>query len=367
MEKVRVGLAGCGFAGNIHSRSLLLAKGSTISHQVTPELVAVADVDTGRAQMNAQQYGWENVEDNWRDLLKHDLDLVIVALPNTEHVAVVRQATDEGVAVLLEKPIAATFQDALEVQSLGEKNPRVRVGYVNRFVPAVQRAKEFIDAGELGAIRMVRSVYLLNMRRPDGPADWRFREELAGHGASDDLGSHHIDLLQFLVGSIHSVQAASRIWDIVNAPSANNDDAINSLISFGNGAFGTLSASRTSPGHPLTGYVEIDGENGALRIDRAYLNDLFIRDESGVVTQRNVRPAEPFGNMWASPTVQGAHPYSWYDCFAFQMAEMLQIAADIPLETTWSATLEDGINTMAVTETMLRAAVSGCVEKVYEE
>lgn len=364
MKIIRVGLAGCGFAGSIHARSLLLAKGSTLAKHITAELVVAADTDLGRAKLTAQQYGWRHAVQNWEDLFKHNLDLIIVALPNTEHVAIVRQAAKAGTAVLLEKPMAATYEEAIQIYEAGKDNPRIRVGYVNRFVPAVQRARQFIDAGELGPIRMVRSVYLLNMRRPGGVADWRFDKEQAGHGASDDLGSHHIDLLQFLAGDITSVQSTTRIWDIPNAPKATNDDAINSLLGLRSGAIGTLSASRTSPGHPLTGYIEIDGEKGALRIDRAYLNDLFVRDESGIVSQRNVRPVDPFVKMWASPTVQGAHPFSWYDCFAFQMAEMLLLAANEPLEFAWSATLEDGIRAMSVTEAMTQAAQSGAIEKI---
>lgn len=366
MKTVRVGLAGCGFIGSIHARSVVLVKSSTLSKQVKIELVVVADTDLGRAQSVADQYGWQRAVSDWQDLFTYDLDLIIVALPNAEHSAIVQRATVAGIAVLLEKPMAATYAEALSMHKAAQDNIRIRVGYMNRFVPAVQRAKELIDEGELGAIRMVRSVYLLNMRRPGGPADWRFDARQAGHGASDDLGSHHVDLLRFLVGDITSVNAMSRTWDITDGPPADNDDAMNALFAFDNGAFGTLSASRTSPGHPLTGYIEIDGEKGTVRIDRAYLNELFIRDTEGVVRQKNVRPFEPFVTMWASPTVQGAHPFGWYDCFAFQMAEMICVAAELPMQHTWLATLDDGIRTMSVTEAMIRAAATNVTQSIAQ-
>lgn len=356
MKTVRVGLAGCGFIGSVHARSLVLAKNSTLAKQVNVELVIAADSDHERAEFVARQYGWQHTAADWQSIFDHDLDLVIVALPNTEHLAIMQRSSELGVAVLLEKPMAATYEEATAMYETSHKNDRIRVGYMNRFVPAVQRAKEYIESGRLGAVRAVRSVYLLNMRKPHGPVDWRFDAQQAGHGASDDLGSHHIDLLRFLVGEIEAVDAMTRIWDIPDAPKATNDDAVSALLSFKNGAFGTLNASRTSPGHPLTGYIEIDGENGSLRIDRAYLNDLFIRDEAGVVQQKNIRPFDPFVGMWALPTVQGAHPFGWYDCFAFQMAEMILIAAGIPMEQEWSASLLDGLHTMAVTESMAQAA-----------
>ncbi len=364
MKTLRVGLAGCGFAGHIHSRSLILVKGSKVSSNVTVELVAVADIDEERARDTAQQYGWQHVEKSWADLFKHKLDLIIIALPNNEHVEIVKMAAEANIAVLLEKPMARTYDDARKLMNVTQGNKQIRVAYVNRFVPAVQQAKLFIDAGGIGEIRMVRSVYLLNMRRPGGPFDWRFNKALAGHGASDDLGSHHIDLINFLAGDITSVQAAMRTWDIADAPPATNDDAINALLFLRNGSMGTLTASRTSPGHPLTGYVDIEGSKGVLHIDRTYLNHLFVRDESGKLVQHTIRPADDFATLWAAPTVQGAHPFSWYDCFAFQMAEMILLAAGLPVKSAWSATLEDGLHAMAVTEAMVRAAKSGAVEKV---
>lgn len=273
MKTIRVGLAGCGFIGSIHARSMVLTKNSTLANKVNLELTVVADSNPERAEFVARQYGWENVVTDWRGLFSHSLDLIIVALPNTEHLAIVREAAEANIAVLLEKPMASTYKEALAMYEVGKNNKRIRVAYMNRFIPAAQRAKEYIDSGQLGSIRTIRSVYLLNMRRPNGPVDWRFDEKQAGHGASDDLGSHHIDLLRFLVGDIETTQATQRTWDIENAPAATNDDALGALLNFKNGAFGTLMASRTSPGHPLTGYIEIDGEKGSLRMDRAYLND----------------------------------------------------------------------------------------------
>lgn len=356
MKTTRVGLAGCGFIGSIHARSLALAKNSTLAKRVNVELVVAADNDPERAEFVGKQYGWQHVVTDWQDIFDYSPDLIIVALPNTEHLAIVQRASELGVAVLLEKPMTATYEEARAMYETLRKNDRIRVGYMNRFVPAVQRAKEYIESGSLGTVRTIRSVYLLNMRKPRGPVDWRFDSLQAGHGASDDLGSHHVDLLRFLVGEIEAVDAMTRIWDIPDAPNATNDDTVSALLSFKNGAFGTLNASRTSPGHPLTGYIEIDGEKGSLRIDRAHLNDLFIRDESGITQQINVRPFDPFVGMWALPTVQGAHPFGWYDCFAFQMAEMILIAAGIPMEREWSASLLDGLRTMAVTESMIQAA-----------
>lgn len=365
MKSVRVGLAGCGFAGSIHSRSLILAKGSSVGAKLNVELVVAADTDSARAKTVAQQYGWKHTETDWRKIFKHDINLLIIATPNNEHAKIVRQAADQGITVLLEKPVTRTYEEALALRSV--VNPDlVRVGYVNRFVPAVQQAKLVIGQGKIGTIRTFRSVYLLNMRQDGQKDNWRFIESLAGGGASDDLGSHHLDILEFLLGKVDTVQATSRIWDIANAPPVTNDDATNALLTLDNDAIGTLCTSRTSPGHSLTGYIEIEGSEGALKIDRAFLNELFYRDQSGSIIQLNARPAEPFVTMWASSTVQGAHPFSWYDCFAFQMAEMLMLVSGEKPETTWSASLDDGVRAMATTHAIMESARDGSIRRPRE-
>ena len=352
MKKIRIGLAGAGFAGHIHSRSLVLVKGSRISNNVSIELTAIADTDLDRAKQTAHQYGWLHAVAGWEQLFDFDIDLLVVALPNGQHSQIIEAAKKAGITVLLEKPVTRNYEEAETLLKACGNDKKIRVGYVNRFVPASQKAKIVIDQGLIGSIRNVRSVYLLNMRKPGGHDDWRFDETTAGYGASDDLGSHHIDLINFLAHDITGVYSDSRIWHILDAPKATNDDAINSLLQLEGGAFGTLSASRATPGHPLTGYVEIEGSEGALRIDRANLNELVHRDNTGTVSTMSARPSENLATLWAAPTVQGSHPFSWYDCFAFQMSEIVLIAAGIAPEVVWSATLEDGVKAMAVTKAM---------------
>jgi len=358
-ESIRVGIAGAGFMGNVHSRSLVLAGASSISEDIKPELVVIADPDRDRADQVADRYGWQDRVESWRGMLDYDLDLIFAALPNSEHMPFIESASNQKAAVLLEKPLASSITDARQMVDMTAEREDIRTGYMHRFLPAVQNAKTFIDDGGLGDIRAVRSVYLLNMRKADGHADWRFDKDLAGNGASEDLGSHHIDLVQFLVGNVASVQALTRTLDISGAPDATNDDMVASLLEIEGGAIGTMQASRVSVGHPLTGYVEIDGDKGSLRVDRSTLNDFIFRDEDGLETRKAVRPSEPFSTLWSSATVQGAHPFSWHDSFAFQAAEMLQIARGDTPETVWSASMNDALQASEVVEAMAESSMQG--------
>src|ERR1700721_692103 len=138
MKKVRVGLVGAGFAGHIHSRALILVKGSRLADKVKVELVVVADIDINRARATANQYGWQKTEKLAVDVFKHNIDLLVVALPNNEHVKIVKRAIDEDIAVLLEKPVARTHKESLDIMRFAKSDSIIRVAYVNRFVPATQ-------------------------------------------------------------------------------------------------------------------------------------------------------------------------------------------------------------------------------------
>ena len=83
------------------------------------------------------------------------------------------------------------------------------IGYNYRHVPAVERARELIAAGDLGRITNVRAVFFNGYAsEPNGALSWRFKKDLAGSGALGDLLSHVVDLMQYVVGADHRGQRA---------------------------------------------------------------------------------------------------------------------------------------------------------------
>jgi predicted dehydrogenase len=366
MKTLKVGIAGCGFTGHIHARSLELVKASQIGKSINPVIVGVADIDQAAAKSLQERHDAKHCFSDWRPLLDLDLDLLVVALPNNEHTEAVKLATEKNVAVLLEKPLAHTLKEAEMIYKIGSQNRCLRVGYVNRFVPAIQAIKQRIDQGLIGEVRMFTASYLLNMRKSNGPDSWRFDGSVAGHGATGDLASHYIDLIQFLVSDTASVQALSAQWHIDNAPKTSNDDTSIAMLQLSSGAIGTLTSSRATPGHSLTGTVEIFGTKGSLLFTRADLNAIYHRSENGDLSEIHVRPVEPFVSMWASPTVQGAHPFSWYDAFAFQMAETIMLAAGMRIENPWTASIEDAFKAELVADAIPAASSKSKIVHIKE-
>ena len=117
-------------------------------------------------------------------------------------------------------------------------------GFNYRFVPAIRRARELLEAGAVGDIVHFRARYLQSWGWDADTSIWRFDRAQAATGAIGDLGTHIIDLARFLAGEIETVAATVRTY----VPGHEVDDAFTASIELANGAIGTLEASRLARG-----------------------------------------------------------------------------------------------------------------------
>jgi predicted dehydrogenase len=119
------------------------------------------------------------------------LDFAIVAVPTEEHLAAVRELAAAGVHVLVEKPLAATTQEARElIETCARAQIRAAVGHVERFNPALLELRRRVSAGQLG------DVFLIATERV-GPFPDRVRDV----GVVKDLATHDLDLVRWLGGA----------------------------------------------------------------------------------------------------------------------------------------------------------------------
>ncbi|MDF9745964.1 Gfo/Idh/MocA family protein [Natrinema salsiterrestre] len=122
------------------------------------ELVAVCDIDAELARERAREFGTMAVTD-FTDLLD-ELDCLHVCTPVQTHFDIARQAIEAGVAVIIEKPATVTVEEAEELIALSrEHETPATVIHNHLFYPAPRKARELIDAGELGQIRSVNVLY----------------------------------------------------------------------------------------------------------------------------------------------------------------------------------------------------------------
>jgi predicted dehydrogenase len=201
-----VTILGCGLIGQKRSRALAGAK-----------LVVCADIDKKRAQALAAGFPSCDATTDWLYAVQRDdVDLVIVATTNDALVKISCAAVQAGKHVLVEKPAARNVAelDPL-IEAAKKNNVQVRVGFNHRYHPALLKARELVDAGELGELMFVRGRYGHGGRK-GYDREWRAIQEVSGGGELIDQGVHLIDLSRWFLGDFTEIQgfAHTYFWDM---------------------------------------------------------------------------------------------------------------------------------------------------------
>lgn len=219
MNRLRVAVVGVGALGQHHARIL-----SGI-HDV--ELVAVADNQSERGQMIAARHNCQWVED-YRELLDNQIiDAVSIVVPTLAHRTVAGAFLEQGIPVLVEKPLAANLTQARELVDLASRNNTLlQVGHIERFNPAFQAAQHQIVAPK----------YL----RCERTSTYTFRS--IDIGVVLDLMIHDIDLVLSLVKSPLRDCEAFGIGVM-----GGNEDTAQARLYFENGCVADITASRVCP------------------------------------------------------------------------------------------------------------------------
>jgi scyllo-inositol 2-dehydrogenase (NAD+) len=148
-----VGVLGVGEMGRRHAENL---------RRLVPQaqLVAVSDVDAGRARRTAQELEIENSYGSLDAMLEcKGLDAVVISTPDKFHASAVKTVAAAGKDMLCEKPLALTLSDANELlDTVAKTGVRLQVGFMRRYDPAYSAAKTRIEAGEIGMPLVFKSV-----------------------------------------------------------------------------------------------------------------------------------------------------------------------------------------------------------------
>ncbi len=180
--ELRVGLAGLGSMGRNHLRVLGARPGC--------RLVAVADPVGEVLAAAVAGSDARGFDDPLAMIAESDLDAVVIAAPTTAHLPLALAAIERGIAILVEKPLAATVDDARAiVEAATAAGVPVQVGHVERFNPAV------LELGRLLAAGWLSTVYAITSRRA-GPFPARIRDV----GVTVDLATHDVDILSWIAG-----------------------------------------------------------------------------------------------------------------------------------------------------------------------
>lgn len=256
MAKVGVGIIGAGG----------IAGGHVAGYRAHPDVqvVAVADVAAERAKEAAAKWGCQAVTVD--ELLERpDIHAISICTPPNSHKELAIKALERGKHVLVEKPIALDLAEADAMIAAATRAGRLlMVGHTHRYWPNNVRAKQLLDAGEIGEIIMVSDDILASNLVVDGQVPWRLQKAISGGGVVMDNGVHSVDRIKWWVGS--AVDAVfGRVSTDIDAIDVEN----NALASFNfaSGAYGQVRLSFTAPRGIGRCMTEFLGTKGALRVE----------------------------------------------------------------------------------------------------
>lgn len=241
---LRAGVVGLGMMGRNHVRVWDEAIEGV-------ELAAVADPDKGavrRATAGRRARGYDSAE---RMFAEEELDVVSIVAPTSLHLPVTLAAFEAGANVLVEKPIAATRDEALEMMAAATAAQRMlTVGHIERFNPAIRELRRRLHGGELGRIFQVKATRL-------GPFPARIRDV----GVVVDLAPHDLDVMRFLVSS----EPIRLYAETERRIHTEHEDLFNGMIKFANGVVGVLDINWLTPTKRRS--LTVTGERGMFLAD----------------------------------------------------------------------------------------------------
>lgn len=210
MDKVRVGVIGCGVMGPRHAEA-------AVGCELT-ELVAVADLIPDRAQATASRFGVPRVYSAGRDLIADpDVDLVVLAMPAHVRTALAQEAFAAGKHVLTEKPVA---MNAAEVETLIAARGSLKAACCSsryRFLEGAGVAAEFLASGALGHLRTVwmRSLFPAAPPPSEPRPEWRLKRHFNGGGFLMNWGCYDLDYLLGITGwQLQPQEVFAQCWPV---------------------------------------------------------------------------------------------------------------------------------------------------------
>ena len=297
MKKIKVAVLGaCGWMGKVHTMSYQNIPFLFGSERGTAEVAWLVDGEPkGLAKAAALVPGARSSVD-WRDAVNDpDVDLVDICLPDNLHYEVARAALLAGKHVYCEKPLTNTAPEARELADIAASKKLItRVGHAFPRNPAHDVAKDIIDSGEIGEIKMFRgSQHVDVLGDPMAPFMWRADGKLAPTGIVGDTGSHVFSFMDRLVGRVSELIAdnnivtrkrpvvagfnygtGAKLTGNEEMAEVTNPDATNLLCRFENGAMGIVDFSRVATGRKFLQTYEVYGTRGSLAYTYDEINRL---------------------------------------------------------------------------------------------
>lgn len=294
-KRIGIGVIGMGWMGTQHSQSYRQLPDRFPLSEIVPDLLVCSDEVESRALAAQKHLGFKRCTTDWQEVIRDpEVQVVHICTPNNMHLPIALAAAAAGKHIFCEKPVGRTPEETQQIAAAARAAGVLSfVGYNYRWAPLVQHTYGLIQSGKLGKLTHYRGRFLTGYAsNPNGVLSWRFQSDIAGLGSTGDLLSHVIDMAHMLAGPIRRV-VANRETFIPERPlatpgegthftqrtegprgSVTNEDYVGALVSFENGAQGSLEACRIINGPQCEMAFEVNGTLGAVRWNFEKMNEL---------------------------------------------------------------------------------------------
>ena len=384
MEKkiINIAVIGAGSMGRTHSYAI---KNIPFYYKDLPFLPVCHTISARtaeKAEKMKEDYGYLYAETDYEKIISNDeIDIIDICTPNIFHYDQIKRAFEHGKHVMCEKPLVVNGEECEKLEKLLAQYPGLvhRTVFNNRHLPVTMRAHQIVEEGRLGRILSFRASYRHSSATDKNKtAGWKQNKDICGGGVLFDLGSHVIDLLSFIMGGgeneFESICGLSQIayperkgmdgeiWK------TNADEAFYALARLKNGACGSFEVSKVTVGTNDDIYVEVFGEDGAIRFDLMQPNFLEFYD--------NTAQKEPYGGYSGFTKIECTQRYpapggvfpsfkSPTNWVRGHVHNMYCLCNDVFSGTKSHPDFNDGIKVNRIMDAAYKSAVSGKWENIF--
>ena len=295
------------------------------------ELVAGAlSADPAKAQASGEELGLsaDRIYDDFKTMAKAEakredgIEAVSIVTPNHMHYPVAKAFIEAGIHVICDKPLSLNLKEAKSLAALLKKNPKIIFALTHNYsgYPMIRQAREMVEAGELGEIRLVQGEYPQDWLATDlektgqKQAAWRTDPKRSGAGGCvGDIGTHTYQLGCFVSGLMLDELSAD-LTSFVKGRKL--DDNVSVMLRYKGGAKGHIWASQVAVGHENGLKLRVYGTKGGIEWTQADPNYLWFTPLGG---QRRLITRGGAGAGPASARVTripGGHPEGYLEGFA---------------------------------------------------
>ena len=241
MKEIKVGLIGCGGMATAYRELYNKFEGVKLDF--------IVGLESDNPENLAKELGCSGWSYDYMDCINSDVDIIDISTPNHLHCEQFKAAVKMGKHILLQKPVAASEKDAVEILLESKKtDKKVGMFMARHSGPAFCEIRNMVQSGVIGKVSSVRtrSGFVREAPPSDQPADWRSSLEKTGGGTLIQLGIHDYDALSWILGE--KITKVAAFCDNLMSPHIGGDDASQTIVKFENGIVGCVEASYCATG-----------------------------------------------------------------------------------------------------------------------